>query len=253
MVAALSLFSACSTALAPYSQLDDEALPDAGLGLLPDAALDAATSDAATSDAAKSDAASAVRDAGREASLPDAMTLPFPLPDAGLGACAVSNLTTCPPELPAFEASCMQLNQRCAYADPRRPLNIRDAYCKQHNAGRSVWTRAQCQYDCPAELPSLFTELPTSDCARRPAQPCESDLLTPQAAVDRSLQRLAASCNLVSFSVGLVLNQQGCARALFWSPDTGFSRPQLECLTAAAAQIRFGCTPTCALAQGSLL
>jgi hypothetical protein len=127
-----------------------------------------------------------------------------------------------------------------------RPRELLLRTCARSNAVTSpVSTFVQCQRSCFDEIPRSFEELQHSDCAQRRVFNC-NDAPTDQLAVDSVLARAAQRCGLMEHHLGLIFTPEGCARALF---SLEVKDPALRCIAKHLAEVRFSCSPLCAIAN----
>lgn len=261
---------ACSTAplsVSPFDDDEDVTGVDAARPLpQPDAARPFPTPDAAMP-APRLDASAppSLLDAGRPLPPRDAGSPPtmdaqpprgefdaaslWPTGQDAAVTCAIHNQAACPV---AFDtrSPCNGIDAPyCAYPEPA-PNTYLLRSCTGDGPGRlnlSV-TRVQCPHDCFREIPSSFEGLNTSDCASRPVVRCDS-FPTNQLAVDLSLQSAALACGLKTHHLGLMFDEQGCARALF---GREIRDPAIRCIGKILNGQRFSCAPQCAVANSDL-
>lgn len=268
---------ACSTALYPVSEWEDEdpsveesstdggvVFPpnDAGRPIdatvrppvdssfppLPDAG---ATDSGIRRDASVRDAAVLVDGSARDGAVPrDASIL---LPDASVdaaAACVPRNVGMCPASETAAKDCSSGALRMCAYPVPGSPRELSVYTCippfLPAGSFPPPYTRVQCPRNCFADLPTAaFEELNVADCRSRALLPCDL-AVTDQLAVDLALDQFARECGMKTYHVGLIFSPEGCARALF---SQQFTDPAIKCIAKRLGQVRFGCTPTCAVAK----
>lgn len=271
---------ACSTALSPISEWEDEdpdveesgtdssvVLPgidagrpfdggmqprlDSSFPPLPEAGpfdsgirRDAAVRDAAVLvDSSTFD--SAVRDAG----LPRGAGIFADATVDAAATCAIRNVGMCPGnEADAKSCPTDTLLRMCAYPVPGNPRELSVYTCAPPilpvGTFPPPYTRVQCPRNCFAELPSAFEELNYANCKSRTQVPC--DLVTDQLSVDLVLEQFARQCGMKSYHLGLIFSAEGCARAIFGQEITD---PAIKCVAQSLSRVRFGCTPLCAIAK----
>lgn len=245
--------SGCSTALLPGALLDEDAMAERP----GHTALDANVRDDAAA-ARGRDAAAGPDAAVREAALPDAAS-ESPVHDAAAGsgdagtfACKTYSSPGCPGSMPSLGSRCAALGSQCAYPADDQPDWVLVARCVAGNGGQPLWEHgtAACRHACLGDVPTAFEELTTEDCAKREVLSCDQGAITDQEGADRALASFAEACGLVEYHLGMIMSADGCARALFAREIN--DHPEIRCVGRHLHAVRFGCAPTCVVANRDL-